>query len=140
MTNCAIHYCLQDFGKALGLTETLQLADGVLTLRDEKGNHWILQCPEAAELLVVYSPFLAWNPSCPQDTENWLRLNSRFDILRGASIGLHPEHEVFCLFASVPLAVLTGQMLYTLFINLREVRADLAVRLHQPRYGLDSHA
>jgi hypothetical protein len=135
-----MQYCLKDFGKALGLTDTLSFTDGLLTLRDDEGVHWMLQCPDDAGLLVVYSPLTAWGDASQQEAENWLRLNSRFDILRGAWVGLHPENQIFCLFASIPLSILTGPLLYNLFMNLQEVRATLALRLNQPGYGFASSA
>lgn len=123
-----VDYCVRDLGHALGLGDNLALANGVAAIQDAEGSLWILQAPPDGTLLILCSPLATLIDAGQERLESWLRLNSRFDILHGAWIGLDAQGWELCLLASIPLSVLTSQLLYNLFINLYNVRADLAAR------------
>ena len=105
---------MAETGDILGIEGLEPDAEGVCILASDEAEIYLINCPEAGDMILITSSFMPLPPDGDRALVAALKANHLFEKTRGATLSLDPETEMISLSRFVPLAALTPEFLINL--------------------------
>ncbi|WP_186332417.1 type III secretion system chaperone [Bordetella genomosp. 13] len=112
----------------------LHSTDGASAFLDTQGAYWQLSLGQGSDLLAITCSLGALSGWPDGAALRLLELNTRFDVLRGASLGVDALTQDVRLMLLLPMAGLDATLLENALLNVMAVR-DRVIEQREPADG-----